>query len=188
MSATQIANLKLASAPRAARPTLPIMNAVLWTAQVLWGVFFSFTGFGKAMCFRPEVWNQTLHQPVPWFSAVPQGLFVLIGICEFLGGAGLILPALTKVRPKLTPLAASGLALVMLLAALFHIVRGEYNFYVPMNLVLGAVAALIAYGRFRRPIAPAPLNIARTLVGLVVLGALAFSGFAPIAYQLTHTH
>ena len=190
ISAAQIANIQSASAATAGnRQTRPIMNAVLWTAQVLWGVFFSFTGFGKMMCFRPDVWNHTLHQPVAWFSAVPQGLFVFIGICEFLGGVGLILPAMTRVRPKLTPLAGIGLALVMLLAALFHIVRGEDSFFVPMNLLLAAVAAFIAYGRFiSKPLPAAPLNIARTLAGLIVFAALAFIGFVPIWYQATRTH
>ena len=189
-AAAQIANIQSASAATAGnRQTRPIMNAVLWTAQVLWGVFFSFTGFGKFMCFRAEVWNYTLHQPVAWFSAVPQGLFVFIGICEFLGGVGLILPAMTRVRPKLTPLAGIGLALVMLLAALFHIVRGEGSFFVPMNLLLAAVAAFIAYGRFiSKPLPAAPLNIARTLAGLIVFVALAFIGFVPIWYQATRTH
>ena len=45
---------------------------------------------------------------------------------------------MTAVKPKLTPFAAIGLTLVMILAAVFHIVRGEYNF-VPINLVLGGV-------------------------------------------------
>lgn len=54
------------------------MKKALWALQVLWGVFFSVTGFGKIMCYKPEVWNQTLHQ-VAWFSAVPQNLFVFIG-------------------------------------------------------------------------------------------------------------
>jgi uncharacterized membrane protein YphA (DoxX/SURF4 family) len=73
-------------------PAKGAMNTVLWTAQVLWGVFFSVTGFGKVLCINQAVWNHTLPQ-VPWFSAVPQALFVFIGICEFLGGIGLILPA-----------------------------------------------------------------------------------------------
>ena len=47
------------------------------------------------------------------------------------------------VKPKLTPFAAFGLMLVMILAAVFHIVRGEYNF-VPINRVLSGVAAFIA--------------------------------------------
>ena len=163
------------------------MNKVLWTLQVLWGVFFSFTGFGKVLCFNQAVWNQMLPR-VPWFSAVPQALFVFIGVCEFLGGVGLILPAMSGVKPKLTPLAAFGLTVVMILAAVFHIVRGEYNF-VPINLVLGGVAAFIAYGRlFVRPIAPASISTLRALTGFAVLGALVLVGFAPVWYQLTHTH
>ncbi len=59
---------------------------------------------------------------------VPQDLFIFVGVCEFLGGVGLILPAMTGVKPKLTPFAALGLKLIMILAAVFHIVRGEYNF------------------------------------------------------------
>src|ERR1700722_14910636 len=115
------------------------MNNTLWTAQVLWGVFFSLTGFGKILWYQPALWNQALKE-VPWLSAVPQDLAIFIGVCEFLGGVGLILPAITGVKPKLTPFAAFGLTLVMILAAVFHIARGEY-IYVPINLVLGGVSA-----------------------------------------------
>ncbi len=164
------------------------MNTSLWTVQVLWGVFFSFTGFGKVLCFNQAVWNLMLPR-VPWFSAVPQALFVFIGVCEFLGGVGLILPAMTGVKPKLAPLAAFGLTLVMILAAVFHIVRGEYNFFLPTNLVLGGGAAFIAYGRWVvRPIAPASISALRALTGFAVLGALVLVGFAPVWYQLTHAH
>ena len=164
------------------------MNTSLWTVQVLWGVFFSFTGFGKVLCFNQAVWNLMLPR-VPWFSAVPQALFVFIGVCEFLGGVGLILPAMTGVKPKLTPLAAFGLTVVMILAAVFHIVRGEYNFFLPTNLVLGGGAAFIAHGRWVvRPIAPASISTLRALTGFAVLGALVLVGFAPVWYQLTHTH
>jgi uncharacterized membrane protein YphA (DoxX/SURF4 family) len=165
------------------------LNALLWTLQILWGVFFSFTGFGKVLCYDPAVWNHTLHQPVAWFSAVPQGLFVFIGVCEFLGGVGLILPAMTGVKPKLTPFAAIGLALVMVLAAIFHIARGEYSFFVPMNLVLGGVAALIAYGRLMpMPLAPRPVSTLRMVTGIAILGALALAGYVPVWYQMTHAH
>jgi hypothetical protein len=120
---------------------------------------------------------------------VPQALFVFIGLSEFLGGVGLILPAMTRVKPKLTPWAAVGVALVMLLAALFHIVRGEYRFFLPLNLVLAAGAAFIAYGRWMvTPIAAKSLSTLRMLSGLAVLGMLALAGFAPIWYQMTHAH
>ena len=80
--------------------------------------------------------------------------------------------AIPGVKPKLTSIAAFGLALVMILAAVIHIVRGEYNF-LRISLVLGGVAAFIAYGRlFVRPIAPASVSTVRVLKG----------------YQLTHTH
>src|SRR5262245_9916197 len=103
------------------------MNTGLWTMQVLWGVFFSLNGFGKVCCYNSALWNQAL-QEVPWFSGIPQDLFIFIGVCEFLGGIGLILPAMTGVKPKLTAFAAFGLTLVMILAAAFHVVRGEYSF------------------------------------------------------------
>jgi uncharacterized membrane protein YphA (DoxX/SURF4 family) len=162
-------------------------NTALWTVQVLWGVFFSLTGFGKILWYKPALWNQAL-QEVPWLSAVPQDLSIFIGVCEFLGGVGLILPAMTGVKPKLTPIAAIGLTLVMILAAVFHIVRGEYNF-VPINVVLGGVAAFIAYGRLIvRPIAPASIGSFRVLKGIAVAGALVLVDFAPVWYRLTHIH
>ena len=68
------------------------MNIALWIVQVLWGVFFSLNGVRKVCCYNQVLWNQALHE-VPWLSAVPQDLFIFIGVCEFLGGVGLILPA-----------------------------------------------------------------------------------------------
>jgi hypothetical protein len=163
------------------------MNTVLWIVQVLWGVFFSVTGFGKICCYNSALWNET-RPLVPWFSAVPQDLFVFIGICEFLGGVGLILPAMTGVKPKLTSFAAFGLTLVMILAAAFHIVRGEYNF-LPINILLGGVAAFTAYGRWLvAPIAPASISTFRVLKGLAVLGVLLLVNFAPLWHRMTHPH
>lgn len=170
-------------------PKAKTMNIALWILQMLWGVFFCFTGFGKIMCYRADVWDHTLRQPVAWFHAVPQGLFVFIGVCEFLGGVGLILPVMTGVKPKLTAFAAIGLTLIMILAAIFHIVRGEFSFFVPMNLVLGGVAALIAYERLIVcPIVSRPISALRMVMGIATLGVLALVGFLPIWYQVTHNH
>ena len=163
------------------------MKTTLWILQVLWGVSFSITGFGKILWYKPALWNQALQQ-VPWLTAVPQDLAVFIGVAEFLGGVGLILPAITGVKPKLTPWAAIGLALVMVLAAGFHIARGEYIF-VPLNLVLAAVAAFIAYGRLVvKPIAPASVSSFRIIEGLAVLGALVLVDYAPIWYRMANIH
>ena len=82
-----------------------------------------------------------------WVGELPSGLRSFIAICEVLGGIGLILPALTNILPWLTPLAAALLALMMLLAAGFHLTRREYPNII-LNLILLALAALVAYGRF----------------------------------------
>jgi hypothetical protein len=164
------------------------MKKALWILQALWGVFFSLTGFGKIMCYRPDVWSHTLPQ-VAWFSSVPQNLFVFIGVSEFLGGVGLILPAMTSIKPKLTPYAAVGLTLVMVLAAAFHIGRGDSLFFLIPNLVLGGGAAFIAYGRLRAwPIAPASIGSLRVLSGLATFGAVLLVCFAEAWYQLAQIH
>jgi uncharacterized membrane protein YphA (DoxX/SURF4 family) len=161
------------------------MKTTFWILQVLWGVSFSINGFGKIVWYKQALWNQALQQ-VPWLYAVPQDLAIFIGVAEFLGGVGLILPAITGIKPKLTPWAAIGLALVMTLAAVFHIARGEYIFML-INLVLGGVAAFIAYGRLIvKPITPAPISSFRVAEGLAVLGALVLIDFAPVWYRLTH--
>ena len=170
--------------PRKARFTL---NRVLWSLQVLCGFFFAGSGFGKVLLFDGTLYAQA-PRAVAWYAAVPQPLIVFIGVCEVLGGVGLILPAMTKVRPRLAPLAAAGLTLTMVLAAGFHIWRGEYAL-VPTNLVLAAVSAFIAVGRWsRRPIASAPLTTPRLVKALVVLGVLVLTMFVPTWYTMTHAH
>jgi DoxX-like family len=163
------------------------MKIALWSLQALSGVFFSITGFGKILCYKPALWHEALAQ-VPWFAAVPRELFIFIGVCEFLGGVGLILPAITGIKPKLTPIAAIGLTLIMILAAAFHLVRGEVGF-LPTNVVLGGVAAFIAYGRWAaRPIAPASPGTLQVLQGLAALAALVAIDLAPVWYRLAHLH
>ena len=72
---------------------------------------------------------------------------------QLAGAIGVLLPALLRVRPVLSPLAGIGLATVMLLATGFHIMRAEYGVLVPVGL--GALAAFVAWGRLRAlPIAP----------------------------------
>ncbi|MEV6304321.1 DoxX family protein [Actinoplanes sp. NPDC051861] len=160
------------------------LNGVLWTLQILWGFFFAGNGFGKVLLADDAVYADA-PQSVAWFGAVPQPLIVFIGVCELLGGIGLILPALTRVRPRLTPLAAAGLTLTMVLAAGFHIVRGEYSL-VPVNLVLAAGAVFIAVGRSdRRPLAPEPLTTRRALIAAAVLAIVTLTMIVPTWYSMT---
>lgn len=162
------------------------LNGVLWTLQMLWGFFFAGSGFGKVL-LADDTLYASAPRAVAWYAAVPQPLIVCIGVCEVLGGVGLILPALTRRRPGLTPLAAALLALTMLLAAAFHLMRGEYAL-IPATVVLGGVAAFIAAGRWTlRPVAPSPLTLRRVLWSVAVLVLLAVLTFAPTWYTMTHT-
>jgi uncharacterized membrane protein YphA (DoxX/SURF4 family) len=117
------------------------MKYVLWTLQLLLGV--AFVAAGAMKLSQPL---EALGAQMVWVNDVPAMLVRFIGLAEVLGGLGLILPAATRIRPWLTPLAAVGLALDMLLATGFHLVRGESGFAVP-TLVLGLLAAFVAYGR-----------------------------------------
>jgi uncharacterized membrane protein YphA (DoxX/SURF4 family) len=117
------------------------MNIALWIVQVVLALMFLFAGITKA--FRYDQAKATL----PWVKDVPRGLTTFIGVSELLGGLGLLLPALTGILPWLTPVAATGLVLIMLLAMGFHATRREWS-GIAVNGVLLALAAFVAYGRF----------------------------------------
>ncbi|XXF78749.1 DoxX family protein [Myxococcaceae bacterium GXIMD 01537] len=136
-----------ASPTEAQRPSRGL-HIALWCAQVLLAAMFLMAGFMKSMTPIPE-----LAQKIPWVSELP-GLVRFIGVSELAGGLGLILPALTRVRPGLTALAGACLTLVMVLAAGYHVMKGEFA-SLPVNFVLGGLCAFVAWGRFRKaPIAP----------------------------------
>lgn len=119
----------------------------LWTVQLVIGLLFGLAGVLKSTTPIPDLTLQ-----MGWPGDIPPALVRFIGISELLGAIGLILPAATRILPVLTPVAASGLVLVMTLALGFHVTRGELS-AVPVNAVLGALAGFVAWGRFRaRPI------------------------------------
>ena len=117
------------------------LHVTLWVVQVLLAGMFLMTGLMKL--------TQPIATPaasLPWATSVPELLVRFIGAAELAGALGLLLPSLTRIQPRLTALAALGLAVVMLLAAGFHATRGEYAM-LPMNLVIALVALFVAWGR-----------------------------------------
>ena len=80
---------------------------------------------------------------------MPLPLVRFIGVSELAGAIGLILPAATKIKPTLTPLAALGLLTIMILAMAFHLSRGEAQ-ALPINMALGGLAAFVAWGRTKK--------------------------------------
>jgi len=103
-----------------------ILNLVLWIVQGLLALFFLAAGAPKLIGRGLERWTG--------FSDLPRPMVVFIGFTEVLGAAGLVLPMATGVVPWLTPLAAVGLAIIVLMATGFHL--------------RASIAAVIAIGRW----------------------------------------
>ncbi|MQY28400.1 DoxX family protein [Nocardia aurantia] len=118
------------------------MNVALWVVAGVLAVMFGMAGVMKST--QPK---EKLSGKLPWVEDVSLPTVRLIGVSELLGGLGLILPAWTGIAPILTPIAATGLAVIMALAAVTHARRKEYPAIV-FNLVLLAAAVFVAWGRF----------------------------------------
>lgn len=118
------------------------MNIALWIVQGILAVMFMMAGFMKAS--KPK---EELATNMGWVEDFSANNIKLIGILEILAAVGLILPPLTGILPWLAPLAAVGLILTMIGAAVTHSRRGE-NQMIGMNVMLLLLAAFVAYGRF----------------------------------------
>jgi uncharacterized membrane protein len=118
------------------------MNVFLWILQALLAAMFAMAGVMKST--QPK---DKLEPKLPWTADFSTGTVRFIGIAELAGALGLILPAATGIVPILTPLAATGLAVVMVLAALTHLRRKEPS-AIAFNAALFVAAAVVAWGRF----------------------------------------
>jgi uncharacterized membrane protein YphA (DoxX/SURF4 family) len=115
------------------------MTYALWIVQVLLAALFLFAGGMKLVMPIEEMAKQI---------ALP-GLFLrFIGVAELLGGLGLVLPGLLRIRPGLTPLAAAGLVIIMIGATALTLVIGPVAPAL-IPLVVGLLAVFVAYGRWR---------------------------------------
>ncbi len=118
------------------------LNIALWVAQGLLVAAFLIAGFMKLTAPIDEL----AANGMSFVNTFSEGIVRFIGISELLGGIGLILPAWLRIKPILTPIAAIALAIVMVLAAIYHISVGEPP--VP-NIILFALAAFVAWGRLK---------------------------------------
>lgn len=113
-------------------------NYVLWTVQLLLALLFLFSGVMKFL--MPAAKMQA--GPVKF----PMAFLYFIGVAEILGGLGLILPGMLRIRRALTPLAAAGLLIIMIGATGVTLMGGGTGFVFP--LAIAVLVALIAYGRW----------------------------------------
>ena len=145
MSSESIVSSSVATTSRPSRT----LNVVLWLVQVLLATVFLLVGYTHAVA---EI--AVAIARAPWVASLPVPLVRFIGVTELAGALGILLPAATRIKPRATPLAAAGLATVMVLAIPFHALRGETK-EIAINLALGALAAFVGWGRTRRaPIRP----------------------------------
>jgi DoxX-like family len=113
--------------------------AALWTVQGLLAALFLFAGGVKLVL---PVAAMTQQMPVP-------GLFLrFIGVCEVLGAIGLVLPGILHVRRALTPLAATGLVLIMFGAVGLTMAAGAIGESL-IPLAVAVLAGTVAVGRGR---------------------------------------
>lgn len=126
-----------------------VLNIILWVLQVVFGLVFIMAGATKG--FQPI---ESMAESMPWVTSVSSGLVRFIGISELLGGIGLLLPSILRIKPNLTVWASIGLTAVMILAALFHATRGEFG-VIGVNATFILSTAFIAWGRSKKiPILP----------------------------------
>jgi putative oxidoreductase len=118
------------------------MNIILWIVQGLLAAMYGMAGIIKT--FR----TAKAKEQMSWAKNRSDGFVRFVGISELLGAIGLILPLLTGILPWLTLLAAVGLILIQLLAIFTeHLPKKEYN-YIPVNIVLIALAVFVVIGRW----------------------------------------
>jgi uncharacterized protein YjeT (DUF2065 family) len=115
------------------------MNTFLWVTQVV--LAFVFLAHGLLFLFPPAAVRKISKQ-MPF----PASFLRLICIAEILAAFGLTLPGLTGILPWLTALAATGLALIMVGAVIFHLSRREIP-PVVVTITLLALAVLVACTR-----------------------------------------
>ena len=119
----------------------------LWIAQVVLAGGFALAGFMKAT--QPIA---DLAAMMGWPGQAPELLVRFIGVAELAGAVGLILPVLTGILPRLTALAALGLAVIQVLAIGLHLYRAEFG-VLPINIVLLALGVFVVFGRKNTPAA-----------------------------------
>lgn len=125
------------------------LNIALWIVQGLLALTFVGTGLWKLATPIPD-----LASRMPWMGQVSPAFLQATAALDILGGLGVLLPSLTRINPRLAVLGALGCVGLMAGAILFHVQRGEAA-NTPFNFFLAALAAFVAWGRFRKaPIAP----------------------------------
>jgi DoxX-like family len=115
------------------------LNVTLSVIQVLLALLFLFSGCMKFIIPLEEMTKQV---------ALPGAFLRFIGVAEILGAMGLILPGALRIRTALTPLAASGLTVIVIGATVLMFENGGVA-KAAFPFVTALLSAFVAYGRWR---------------------------------------
>jgi hypothetical protein len=118
------------------------MNTALWIIQIILALLFSMAGTLKTT--QPI---DTLIKTVTWADRFPLSVVRFIGLMELLGAAGIILPWSLRIIPILTPLSASGLAMIQFFAIFHHALHKEV-LAIAANITLLTLSIFVVVGRF----------------------------------------
>ncbi|GIG65975.1 DoxX family protein [Phytomonospora endophytica] len=121
------------------------MNIALWIVTGLLATAYLGSGVGKLFVRKERiaVFGPSARWTEDFSAAAVKG----IGALEVLGAIGLVLPALLDIAPILVPLAATGLAIVMVGAATVRFRRGEFTL-MAVDLVYLVLLVFVAWARF----------------------------------------
>jgi uncharacterized membrane protein YphA (DoxX/SURF4 family) len=120
------------------------MNIAIWIAQGL--LAFAFLAAGGMKLASPKEKLLASGKSMAWVEDFSAPSVKLIGTAEFLGAVGIVLPAALGIAPILSPIAAIGLAVVMVGAVVVHLKRREQA-AVGAPLVLCLIAIFVAVTR-----------------------------------------
>jgi hypothetical protein len=124
------------------------LRASLWIVQSLLALTFVGTGLWKLATPIPE-----LAAKMPWMGQVSPSFLRLTAVFDILGGLGVLLPSVRRIKPGLAALGALGCVALMAAAIFFHFSRGEAA-NTPFNFLLAALALFVAWGRRTAPVEP----------------------------------
>jgi uncharacterized membrane protein YphA (DoxX/SURF4 family) len=119
------------------------VNIVLWIITGLLAA--AFAGAGLMKLTQPK--EKLAASGMGWTEQFSPAAIKAIGALEVAAAVGLILPAVLDIAPVLVAVAALGLVLIMIGAAITHARRKETPM-IGANLVLLVLAAVVVWGRF----------------------------------------
>jgi hypothetical protein len=117
------------------------MNTTIWIIQGILATVFALSGTVIYL------FKDTLKPKLSWLTAYSPNMVLFICVSKIIGALGLILPMYLNTAPILTPIAALGIATIMLLAMAYHLRKKEYK-DLPATIFFLVLSLFVAYHRF----------------------------------------